>query len=311
MVRHAAAVVVGLVLSASPLHAQDTRFTVTAASANVHAGPTTASPVIDTVAWGRTFDVTRELGSWVRVSWPAAPRGAGYLHVTWGKLSRTQAGAPAANAATPQAVRMDVTTAGSSPRPARDTASASASPSASPSASTQIDLQPGQTAPRSPGGAVVIPSHVVGVGGRMGSNSIGFAASGRLWALDLVGIQLELGRATQTSAVVFAAPLRVTTIGSSVVYSLPDLLADAVWVRPYLGAGAGFYRYTVNLTPGAAALVDTGFGYQALGGAEFTWAGLPQLALSADLRHEWAPRAFTGFETGGMGVALSAHWYVK
>ena len=158
---------------------------------------------------------------------------------------------------------------------------------------------------------MAIPSHVVGIGGRMGSNAIGFAASGRLWARDLLGIQLELGRSTQNSAVAFAAPLRAMTIGSSVVYSLPDLLSDAVWVRPYLGAGASYYRYTLNLTPGASAAVDTGFGYQALGGAEFTWAGVPQLSISADLRHEWAPRAFTGFETGGTGVALSAHWYVK
>jgi hypothetical protein len=57
--------------------------------------------------------------------------------------------------------------------------------------------------------------------------------------------------------------------------------------------------------------VDKGLGYQAFGGAEFTFANLPQLALSADLRHEWAPSPFAGFETGGLGLALSAHWYVK
>jgi hypothetical protein len=36
------------------------------------------------VARGRTLLVTRQLGSWVKVSWPEAEDGAGYLHVSWG-----------------------------------------------------------------------------------------------------------------------------------------------------------------------------------------------------------------------------------
>ena len=304
MVRHAAAVAVVLVLSASPLHAQDANFTVTVASANVHAGPSTASAVIGRAAWGRTFEVTRELGSWVRVSWPAAPSGGGYLHVSWGTLERKVAGADGATAAPVGVVRTNAAVVEPAPRSVREPASSS------PSASSQIDVQR-PTAPGTPGAAVAIPSHVVGLGARFGTDAIGFAGSGRLWARDPFGLQFEVGRVTQASNAAFAPRLHMTTIGAGVIYSLPDLVADAVWIRPYLGGGASFYRSTLSTATGVSVPAENGLGYQALGGAEFTWAGLPHLSLSTDIRQEWAPTPFTGFETGGLGVALSAHWYVK
>ena len=45
MIRPIAAIVLALTLTPAVLHAQDVVFTVTAASADVHTGPSTATPV--------------------------------------------------------------------------------------------------------------------------------------------------------------------------------------------------------------------------------------------------------------------------
>ena len=283
-----AAVAVALVLSTSPLYAQETRFTVTVSFANIHAGPSTASPIIAAAPRGRSFEVTRELGSWVAIAWPAARDGVGYLHSTWGAVSRTGDTAPL-TAAPP--------------------ASASVLESASVAQTQQIDPQPGPLTPQ-PVSRVLLPSHIVGIGGRMGTQALsGFAALGRLWFAGPVGAQLELGRATHTSAAMLR--MKVVDIGVNAMASLPDSVTNAVWVRPYVGGGMSILRSSLHSTSGVSIVSDTTRAYQAFGGAEFTWANVPQLAVSADLRHRWAATPFSGFESGGLGLALAAHWYVK
>jgi hypothetical protein len=86
-----AAVAVGLVLSTSPLYAQETLFTVTVTFANIHAGPSIDSWIIAAAPRGGSFKVTRELGSWVAIAWPDARDGVGYLHSSWGTFSRVRA----------------------------------------------------------------------------------------------------------------------------------------------------------------------------------------------------------------------------
>jgi len=56
---------------------------------------------------------------------------------------------------------------------------------------------------------------------------------------------------------------------------------------------------------------DTRLGFQAFGGGEVTFAGVPRFALSADLGYHWRPTSFAGFELGGLGLSVSGHWYVK
>ena len=99
MIRRAALVV--LVLAFNPLivSAQDTVFTVTAPSADVYKGPTTVAPVIGRADRGTVLAVARNLGSWAKVTWPSAPDGVGYVHLTTGRLAASKADAPAANAA--------------------------------------------------------------------------------------------------------------------------------------------------------------------------------------------------------------------
>ena len=277
-----AAVAVGLVLSTSPVYAQDNVFTITVPSANIHAAPTTASRIIATAPRGSTFAVARNLGSWVAVASPDATDGAGYLHLSWGTLS-----------------------SGDAVDGGRTLTQATSTSSANP----QIDPQSGDLV-RQPVSRVHLPSHVVGAGGRVGVQALsGFAAMGRLWFAGPVGAQLELGRATHTSAGLLR--MNVTEVGVSAITSFADLANNAAWIRPYAGGGISFFRSSLRSTSGAAMATDSTRGYQAFGGAEFTSANLPQLAVSADVRHMWATTPFGGFETGGLGLGLAAHWYVK
>ena len=82
MFRHRAAAFVLVLVAAVPatVVAQDTMITVTTASADVYKSPSTGSPVIGHAARGAQLPVTRELGSWVRVAWPSAPDGVGFVH---------------------------------------------------------------------------------------------------------------------------------------------------------------------------------------------------------------------------------------
>ena len=290
MGHYAAAVAAVLVMGTSPLYAQDALFVVTTTSADVHKAPSTGSAVIGKAPRGKTFEVTRELGSWVRVSWPEAEDGAGYLHVTWGTISR---------GAALQARR--ATGAGSS-------IAGSASEPDSSTTAVQVAQVPGTSTTSGP--APSLPSHAIGLGGRIGTRAIGFAATGRAWTHGPLGVQIEAGRATYTSAV---APeqLRSLQLAPSIIYSPPNLVTNAIWTRPYIGAGMNIYRSTIRSTLGVSDAVDSGIGSQIFGGAEFTWANLPQFALSADLRQQWAPKTFNGFELGGFGFSMSAHWYVR
>src|SRR5581483_11287267 len=86
MGRRAAVLVLALALNPALLYGQESSFTVTAASADVYKGPTTATPVIGHVSQGTVVAVSRNLGSWVRVPWPDAPDGSAYIHVSTGRL---------------------------------------------------------------------------------------------------------------------------------------------------------------------------------------------------------------------------------
>ena len=87
MIRHAAAVVIVLLLSPSWVTAQGTELTVNASSASVHKAPSTASPVIGQAARGTRLAVTRNVGDWVKVAWPSAADGVGYVRVSVGSVS--------------------------------------------------------------------------------------------------------------------------------------------------------------------------------------------------------------------------------
>ena len=177
MGRYAAVVAAMLVMGAPPVYAQDAVFVVMTTSADIHKAPSTGSAVIGKAARGKTFEVRRELGSWVSVSWPDAEQGVAYLHVAWGRISRgADVQAPAATGVAP---------AGRGPGAGIE----------------RIDERRSDQAPRTttlPRRAPSLPSHVIGFGGRMASREIGFAATGRAWTYGPFGVQIEAGRPTYT-----------------------------------------------------------------------------------------------------------------
>jgi hypothetical protein len=295
MVRHAAAAI-ALVFTLSPswLSAQSTTFTVTTESATIHKAPSTGSAVIGHVARGRMLPVTRELGSWVQVSWPEADNGAGYLNVSWGTLgNRSTAADPTRSAATTSP--RPATSAGTTPAMAAQAAQARA-------VEPRAALRPAYAPPA---------SHALGLGARLGNSPMGFGVGARAWRRKGFGAQVDVSRYAIDSAVT-AQRLTSMEIEPSVIFALPDRVGDYLWVRPYVGSGMMIQRQSLNNgQPGATSTRSNGWGWQAFAGGEATFAAAPQFAVSADVGYRRLNTPVEGFDLGGVRLSLAAHWYVK
>lgn len=290
MIRHVAATALVLTLTPSWLSAQGVAFTVSAASANVHKGPTTASPVIGTVRRGSTLPVTRELGSWVKVNWPSAQDGIGYIHVSTGTLARN---------VLPPASR----TALASNRPAAGTSTANAAPATS--AQRRVAPQPAPVR-----NVYVTPmTHTFGVGATMGQSPVGFGVSGRAWHRSHFGAQVDYSHYS-TAAPITPDRVASTQFEPSVMFHFRDHVADYLWLRPYAGSGVSFGHETLTLAEGTT-VSEGRFGVQAFGGAELTFPGMSRFALSAGMSYRWSGTPFAGVDLGGLGFAVAGHWYVK
>jgi len=293
MARFVAAIILALVLTPVAVHAQDATFTVAVASADVHKGPSNVTPVIGHASRGAALLVSRNLGSWVRIPWPSAPDGFGYVHVTMGHLS---ASAPEPTAAPTSSV--------SSPKPAA--ASASAPVSAQPPARTPG--RPGVGVQGTQGVSSI--SHVIGVGGLVQS-ARGFGATARGWHADRFGLDLRLTRSTMTND----AAGRMTSVEFEprFVYALFDHVSNYVWIRPYLGSGVTFsHRTLTSLSPATTSKpTDNRMGFDLFGGGEFTFASATPFGLSAELGYRPATTPFPGFETDRVRLSIAGHWYIK
>jgi hypothetical protein len=303
MMRRVAATAFVLALTpalVSAQRAQEPVFTVTAQSAEVHKGPSTVTPVIGHVARGAALPVGRNLGSWVRITWPSAPDGVGYVHVTMGRLT----GVPTEPSAAPSR-----STSMSTTRPADAPTRMPASPSP----------QTGRTSPeprvgvQGPQGVTTI-SHVVGVGGLVQSAK-GFGATGRAWRTDRVGVELRVTRNAMTSD---TAAGRMTSLEFEprVAFALFDHVSDYVWVRPYVGSGVSFGHHTLKVTlpeggPEAQTASSNHVGLRLFGGSELTFAGATRFGLSAEAGYRPSSTPFPGFETDRFTLSIAGHWYIK
>jgi hypothetical protein len=167
--------------------------------------------------------------------------------------------------------------------------------------------RPSAPSPASP--IYVAPTHNFGVGALAGST--GFGGTARVWKKGRLGVQLEASRYTYDS-VDLLSRASATDIAPGLLIALNDRVSDSLWVRPYLGLGAHYVHSSrrdlilLDVTESANT-----FGARVFVGAEMSLASVPALALSADVGYYKLPEPFVGFEPGGMGVAISAHWYVK
>jgi len=216
MFRRAAVVVLALTLNPALLRAQDAVLTVDVPSADVYKGPSNVTPVIGHVSRGGALPVLRNLGSWVRVAWPAAEDGVGYVPVTMGRIAPASAAAPAANA---------------SPRP-------SSGPTRAATTTPPLNGTPAVVQSRPRGQVNVTPaSHIFGVGALAESTSR-VGADVRAWRNNRLGIQFGFTRDTGTR------------LEPGVVYALLDHVSDYVWVRPYVGSSLIFRRQTPDNATG-------------------------------------------------------------
>jgi opacity protein-like surface antigen len=284
-------VVAALCLVSSPAFAQNADFTVNVQSAAVRKAPSTGSPVVGQAPRGAILEVTRDIGSWVKVAWPEAPDGVGYVHESMGKLSE-------------RATREERLAAAFADLPAAD-----------PVAAPALDEQPAVAVETSAATRTVYvppPTHLVGLGGQLSGATPGFGFTSRVWSRSRIGVQLDLSRSTLTSA---ASPERVrsTQFSPSVVYSLTDYVTDSIWLRPYVGGGGALTRskFSTGTPEVSPSVSESSFGWRAFGGAEVTVPSVPRFAVSADLGYQWSQQPFAGFELGGLGFSISGHWYVK
>ena len=319
MIRHAAAVIVGLCLS-MPLSAQTTTLTlkVTATAAAVYKAPTVVSPVIGKAGRGTDLVVTRELGDWVKVSWPAAADGVAYVRTNVGTIARgragvqtnARAGVAAGGTAAPKPVAATPSSAPTSRASARDVASA---PAATPTAAVPTSAKPAaetQSATAVPArGIGAAPTRSRGVGFVGGSPGLG--ASARAWSRGSLGAQLQISRHSFNSTDLLSRAT-ATDIAPSLLFSMRDHQNDRLWWRPYVGL-AGHYVYAsrrdlifLNATETAST-----FGARVFAGGEMAFARLPQFTISADAGYYYLRPPFVGLDPSGAGFAVSGHWYVK
>lgn len=297
MIRRVAAIIFALTLTPAVLYAQESVLTVTVPSADVYKGPSTATPVIGHVPRGTVLPVSRNLGSWVKVSWTGAPDGMGYVHVTMGRLTPAGAGSSASPDVAPS------TPSALAPAPTRP-GSAPATPAVHPGRSGDE-----RVAVAGPEGVTTI-SHVFGVGGLVES-SRGFGATVRAWRHNRLGVELRLTRSTATSDA-DAGTATSIRFEPGVTYALFDRVSDYVWVRPYVGTGLSFARQTLKGTsPTADSASDNGVGWRLFGGSELTFAGATQFGVSAEVGYRKLPVMFPGFEPDRVNLSIAGHWYIK
>jgi hypothetical protein len=290
MLRRAAAVVIMLVLTPALVRAQETVLKVSVQSADVHKGPSVVTPVIGQAPNGTALPVSQNLGSWVKVPWPAAPDGVGYVHVTMGQIV-SATGQPA----TTMPPRLSSTGAPASTFPQM------------PPAVAPIGRQP------VPGdqGSVMRPSHVVGLGGLIASPR-GFGITARVWGNRRIAIPLAYTRDTLTNDLI-SDRVTSTRFEWGLIYSPVDHLSDYVWFRPYAGTVASYGHQTMRVggPAGLDVASDNGIGYRFFGGSELTFASLPWVGVSFEVGYRKYPTPFVDFETKPVSLSIAGHWYVK
>jgi hypothetical protein len=297
MTRMRIAIAAVLCLTASTVHAQNTHFIVSSPSASVYKAPTNVSPVVGEAKQGATLEVTRDVGSWVKVAWSAAPDGVGYIRKSAGTMGALGAAVPATPA--PK-------TAAAPAKPAPALASASASRATTAQGVPGVRPQPAAV----PTGYVA-PTHRFGVGGQVGGSAVGAGFSARSWtASQKFGVQIDVTHSSMSNDVFFTR-MSSTQVGPRVLYAFRDHVSDSTWVRPYVGAGAHVLRASVNDPVTGLSTSDTRMAAQFFGGAELTLSAVPRLGLSADVGYQWYQSPFVGYTLDGMMIGVSAHWYLK
>jgi hypothetical protein len=314
MIRRVSAIALVLCVNTVSLYAQTApqamELTVKAASADVYKSPTVASAVVGKAQRGTVLEIRRNLGSWIEVPWQGADNGVAFLHVSTGTIARRTTVAPNHLAANGSLGNGSSTGVGSMPD--------------NPAALSERILANGQTTSNGGthnggtynGGNDAVLPRSFGMGARLNpltpSFGAGFGLTSRTWWSTRLGFQVDVLHSRRGN---LQGPGHVTALqfAPSMLVSLPDAVTSNVWLRPYVGGGGSLYRTTFNhptadpALPGSEKLL----GFQTFGGAETTFAAMPQFAVSAELGYRWSETSIVGFAPRKTALSLSAHWYIR
>jgi hypothetical protein len=288
VIRHAAAVSIALISYVTPVFAQSATpiaELVVRVTADVHQGPSTASPIVGKAPGGTTLHINRNLGSWVEVPWPGTAARIAFVHVTTGTIA-PRSTAPVVNEARAAVAQIAAVAASAGAASVQEGASAGRFAATNQFAARAADY-------------VLLPPHHIGLGALLDTSTLRFGGSARTWWGRRFGVQFSMSRPELASADGQLIPS--TQFAPSAMYSLPEGVTDSVWVRPYVGTGPRFYR----------AHLQTALGYETFGGVEVTLAAMPQFALSADMGYRWRRPSLGDFTPQQTAFSLSGHWYVK
>jgi len=290
MLRRVTAVIFMLVLTPALVRAQDTVLKVSVQSAEIHKGPSVATPIVGRAPHGSALTVSQNLGSWVKVPWPSAPDGVGYVHLTAGQLV-SPTGQPATG------VPSFSSTTGT---PA----------STFPQMPPRVPAGPAAAAPDAKGSTQRV-SHVVGLGGLI-SSPRGFGVGARVWGNRRIAIPLAYTRDTLTNDLI-SDRVTSTRFEWGLIYSPVDHLSDYVWFRPYAGTVASYGHQTMRVggPAGLDVASDNEVGYRFFGGSELTFASVPSVGVSFEVGYRKYPTPFVDFETKPVSLSIAGHWYVK
>jgi hypothetical protein len=143
-------------------------------------------------------------------------------------------------------------------------------------------------------------THRLGIGaGMLSGTPNGFAATARLWRSERIGVRVDVAR--YAVPVLPAGSYTTLHVEPSLLVSTSDRVTNYFWFRPYAGGGISLRRHAP----------ERPIGVQLFGGTEVSFAGAPQLALSADVGYRSRQSALDTLRIGGYGVTVSAHWYVR
>lgn len=295
MIGRAACIALAFALAPAPLRAQDTRLTISVDSADVFKGPSNVTPVIGQVSRGTVLPVVRNLGSWVRVPWPAAADGVGYVHVSMGRLT---------GAAVTTTTPTTTTTTTAAPR-----AGLRPVPSNTPIAAAPTSTDPAGPRAARRGGDAPPANHAFGIGAVAMSTS-NFGGTMRAWRTNRIGAQFDFTRERITNDLTRTT---FTQIEPGLVYGLMDKVTDYVWIRPYVGSVASWRRETVAFASAdtLAPPAETRFGFRVFGGAELTFASVPQFGISADAGYRRYSTPFSGYDIDPFSISVAGHWYIR
>ena len=280
MIRTSIATAVALCLQASAVSAQTQHFTVSTPSASVYKAPTNVSPVIGQATQGATLEVTRDVGSWLKVAWSQAPDGVGYVRKSAGTVSVL------GPAVTPNAgdgiggIVAAVRPQRPVPRrrrPVRPRGPRRRLPPDMWRRRTASALAARLAAPR------WAPASACADGRRRSA-----------WASS------STSRGIRCRTTCSSPGCRPRSSGRGCCMRSATACPTAPGCDPTRAPACTWRATTVTDPATALSMSDTGMAAQLFGGTEVTLAAMPRLGLSADVGYQWYQTPFDGYALDGV-----------